>query len=117
MDSNDLYDWEIAEIGKIWNELQHDWMKKPNTTSNLTEFSRVAHESFLKAGFVVNVQWENSLIIDPKTMQPMPVMIEVLGRIAEPKDGYDYERKSHEVRKAVSRGEAYLGQKDGKVMK
>jgi hypothetical protein len=111
-----LYDWEIAKIGLIWNKLQQTWMHRPNSTSNLTEFARVAHDEFLRAGFVVNVMWENTLIIDPRTMAPMPITIEVMGRIGEP-DEFDHDRKRDEVLKANDRGEQFYGQKDGKVLK
>lgn len=124
MDQADLYDYEIAQIGEIWKRLNEAWMHKPNNKANLQEFAKVATDEFLKAGFVVNVQWENTLIMVPNInapggMAPMPVTIEVLGRSGvnkfnEKQEGhelFDHERKRDEVLKSKERGEAYLGQK------
>ncbi len=115
MDTSDLYDWEIQKISLIWMDLQRDWMKRPNTRQNLTQFAAVAHDEFLKAGFVVVVAWENTLMVNPTTMQPFPITIEVLGRIDSSE--YDHERKQSEVIKANERGEKFLGQKGSKVVK
>lgn len=120
IDQADLYDFEIKEIGKIWNELNRDWGHKPNTKKNLQEFANVAHNKFLEAGFVVNIMWENNLIINPVTMQPYPIEIEVMGRtghsgLGEMVEGHelmDHERKRREVLDANVRGEAYRGQKE-----
>lgn len=128
MDGADLYDYEIAEIGRIWKELNQKWMAKQNTRSNLQEFAKDATDAFLQAGFVVNVQWENTLIMVPDIsapggMRPMPVTIEVLGRApgidrrSDMQQGHslmDHEYKRAEVLQSLERGEAYLGQKDGK---
>ncbi len=118
-------DSEIAEIGEIWKRLNAKWMSKPNTSANLQEFAKEANAEFIKAGFVVNVQWENTLIVVPDIsapggMKPMPVTIEVLGRVTgEAGTGFieeghvlmDHERKRDEVLKSRERGEAFLGQK------
>ena len=123
MDMSDLYDYEIAEIGQIWNELNRDWMHKANTRGNLEEFAKTANAKFLEAGFVVNIQWENSLIMVPDISAPggmsqMPVTIEVLGRAPGAKgaehatDGFDHERKRHEVLRSKERGEDFYGQKE-----
>lgn len=118
-------DSEIAEIGEIWKRLNSKWMSKPNTKANLQEFAKEANAEFIKAGFVVNVQWENTLIVVPDIsapggMKPMPVTIEVLGRVkgdagfGVAEQGHvlmDHERKRDEVLKSKERGEAFLGQK------
>lgn len=125
MDYADLYDHEIKQIGEIWKDLNKQWMAKQNTRANLQEFAKVATAKFLDAGFVVNVQWENTLIMVPDIsapggMRPMPVTIEVLGRApgvdrrSERVEGHnlmDHEYKRHEVLRSVERGEDYLGQK------
>lgn len=123
MDQADLYDYEIEEIGAVWKELNSNWMTKQNTRANLEEFAKVANAAFLKAGFVVNVQWENSLIMIPDISAPggmsqMPVTIEVLGRAPGAKgadhvtDGFDHERKRHEVLASKVRNEDFYGQKE-----
>lgn len=124
MDQADLYDEDIKKIGVIIKELTQKWSRKPNTRANLQEMAKDANDRFLKAGFVVNVQWENTLIVVPDTSapggtRPLPITIEVLGRVSS--SGYgemvegvelmDHERKRHEVLRANERGEAYLGQK------
>ena len=118
MDTSDLYDWEIKEIGVIWAQLQRDWGHKPNDKHTLQEFAKASNDAFLKAGFVVNVVWENTLVINPKTMQPYPIEIEVLGRapgakgVDDPTDGFDHERKRYEVLNANTRGERFFGEKE-----
>ena len=126
MDQADLYDHEIEQIAKIWNRLNQEWAHKPNTKSNLQEFAKVATNAFLEAGFVVNVQWENTLIMVPNINAPggmsqMPVTIEVLGRApgvdrrSVTESGHslmDHEFKRHEVLRSRERGEDYYGQKE-----
>lgn len=115
MDIADLYDYEIEIVGQVWKRLMDQFARKANTKDNLQELARVAHEEFLKAGFVVVVAWENTLIVDPKTMKPYPITIEVIGRVPgadEDKIGFDHERKRHEVLRSKERGEAYYGQKE-----
>lgn len=121
MDQADLYDSEIRRIGPVWQALNQKWASRPNTKSNLQEFAKEATEAFLKLGFVVNIRWENNLIVDPKTMKPYPIEIEFLGRVpggsglGEMVEGHelmDHERKRDEVLRANERGEAYLGQKE-----
>lgn len=120
IDQADLYDYEIAEIGRIWNTLNKKWGHRPNTKKNLQEFANEANGVFLQAGFVVNVMWENNLMIDPRTMQPFPIEIEVMGRVpggsgkGEMVEGFelmDHERKRREVLDARDRGEDYRGQR------
>lgn len=121
MDQSDLYDHEIAKIGPVWQALMQKWSRRPNTRANLQELAKEATDAFLKLGFVVNVRWENNLIVDPTTMQPYPIEIEFLGRVpggsglGEMSGGHelmDHERKRDEVLRANERGEAYLGQKE-----
>lgn len=114
MDISDLQDHEIKTVASIWSELNHEWAHKPNTRANLQELAKVADEKFKRAGFVVNVQWENTLIIDPNTMEAMPIVLEVVGRVPDSQNPYhflDHELKRHEVLRSKERNEAYLGQK------
>lgn len=123
MDNADLYDYEMAAIGKIWVKLNQDWSRRANDRNTLQEFAKNATDEFLKAGFVVNVQWENTLIVVPDItapggVKPLPVTIEVLGRAGinqhNIKDAgfelMDHERKRDEVLKSKERGEDFLGQ-------
>lgn len=118
MDTADLHDWEIKEIGVIWDRLQRDWSRKPNDKHTLQEFAKASNDAFLKAGFVVNVVWENTLVINPSTMQAYPIEIEVLGRTPgargadHAQDGFDHERKRHEVLSANIRNERFYGEKE-----
>lgn len=124
-DIADLYDFEIKTIGEILRDLAATWGNKRNTKQNLQEFAKYAHSKFLEAGFVVNVQWENTLVMVPDVsapggIKPLPITIEVIDRIAggtglgEVVEGHelmDHERKRYEVLRANERGEDYLGQK------
>ena len=118
MDQADFYDHEIAAIGKTWAELQTKWSRKQNTKSNLQEFAKEAHAAFTKLGFIANIRWENNLVIDPHTMQPHPIEIEIMGRVPGgefKEDGvelHDHELHRHEVLKANTRNEKFLGQKE-----
>lgn len=120
MDQSDLYDHEIKQIGIVWYDLQKKWSHKPNTRDNLQEFAKEANDVFLKMGFVVNVRWENNLVINPQTMNPYPIEIEFIGRAPGTmytEDGvelFDHELKRAEVIKATQGGEKFLGEKGGK---
>lgn len=120
MDQSDLHDWEIQMISQIWMALQQRWSHRPNTRQNLSEFAKVATEVFIRQGFVVNVMWENALImVATKTgeIEPLPITIEIMGRVENPVHGFDHERKRHEVLLSRDRNENFLGQKEGKVIK
>ncbi len=118
MDQADLYDHEVAEIGKIWHELQTKWSHKTNTKANLQEFAKEAHGVFLKAGFVVNIAWEHNLVVNPVTMEPYPIEVEVMGRVPgneHTEDGvelHDHELHRWQVLNANQRGEKFYGQKE-----
>lgn len=120
IDQADLYDHEIVAIGKVWQALSTKWSRKPNTKSNLQEFAKEANNAFIELGFVVNVMWENNLIINPATMQPYPIEIEVMGRtpggsgLGEMKDGFelmDHERKRDQVIKSIEQGKDFYDKK------
>jgi len=114
VDIADLYDWEIAKVGEIWKGLMDQFSRRPNTKANLQELATVAHDKFLEAGFIVNVRWELNLMVNPETMQPYPIEIEVMGRTPKAEMdtlGMDHERKRHEVLRSKERGEEFYGQK------
>lgn len=115
MDISDLYDWEIEKVGAIWKDLNRRFMRQTNNKANLIQFAKVAHDEFLKAGFYVNVKWELNLVVNPATMKPYPIEIEILGRVRgadEDVIGFDHERKRHEVLKSKERGESFYGEKE-----
>jgi hypothetical protein len=118
MDQADLYDYEVAKISSAWVALQQKWSSKANTKHNLQEFAKEANDMFVRMGFVVNIQWENTLIIDPSTMSPYPITIEIMGRVPgtefqeEGLDMHDHDYKKWEVLNANTRGEKYHGQKE-----
>ena len=124
VDASDLYDHEIVAIYKKFYELQEKWRRKPNTRANLQEFAKECNGEFQKLGFVINVMWENNLIIDPKTMQPMPITIEVMGRTpggsglgemvdvgGQKVELMDHERKRDQVLKSKELNERFHGNK------
>jgi len=118
VDTADLYDWEVQKVSLVWKSLMDRFSHKPNTKRNLQELATVAHAEFLEAGFVVNVVWENALMVDPNTMESYPIAIEVMGRAPGAKgadhatDGFDHERKRHEVLAANIRNERFYGEKE-----
>jgi hypothetical protein len=118
MDQADLYDHEVAKIGQAWVALQQKWSTKANTKHNLQEFAKEANDMFVRMGFVVQIKWENNLIIDPTTMQPHPIEIEVMGRVPggefqeEGFDMHDHEKHRWEILAANMRGEDFYGQRE-----
>ena len=118
MDQSDLQDHEVAQIGQAWLALQKKWSSRPNTKTNLQEFAKEANDMFVRLGFVVNIKWENNLIVNPQTMEPYPIEIEVMGRVPgsvfqeEGFDMMDHERKRWEILEANKRNEKFLGQKE-----
>jgi len=117
MDFSELYDHEYAQVGKIWAALTQKYSRRTNSAHNLSELAREAKEEFFKVGLVVDVKWEQSLMINPNTMMAYPIELNVLGRVPgahyeeEGTPMLDHEKKRDEVLKANARGEKFLGQK------
>lgn len=105
----DLYDWEIAHIGQVINPVLAPFMRKANTIENLSEFTKVAFDEFLKIGLVVDINTNKALLgVGPPDIQ---ITSRVPGH-ADNKYGHDHEMHRTEVLKGNSRGEKYLGEKD-----
>jgi hypothetical protein len=118
MDISDLYDHEIAKVGKIWRQLMAEFSHRANTRANLDELARRAHDEFLKVGLVIELNTAPCLIWNPRTGSTGSPEIVVLGRVpgseyTEQGVGlFDHELKRHEVLTARDRGEDFMGQKE-----
>jgi len=113
MDIADLYDYEIAAIGPVWQSLMNEFSRKANTRANLEELAKRAHDEFVKIGLVVEVNTSPCLIVNPVTMETGSPEIVILGRVPghEHPEGMDHEFKRHEVLRGNERGEKFHGQK------
>lgn len=108
MDQNDLYDYEIAKIGKIAYEISSEFSKKTNTQMNLAEMAKKAEDRFQAAGFRVHVDLAPVLFYQPPA-------IEIIGRIEttdNAKQEFDHDRKRWEVLGGNTRGEKFRGEKE-----
>lgn len=109
MDSADLYDHEIMKIGVIYRELMAKYARKHNTRMNIEEFVKEAHDKFLKIGLVTEIGTTEALLgIGPPSIT---VVARTPGSI-EDTEGYDHERKRHEVLDSKVRGERFRGEKE-----
>lgn len=119
----DLYDSEVAALGKVIRKLMEEWSHKPNTRNNLEELTRRAHDECLKVGLVIELDTTPCLIarVDPATgsiTYGSPELV-VMGRsstskLANLEQGVhvlDHERKREEVLLSKERGEDFAGQK------
>lgn len=114
----DLHDADIKNIGIVWREIMDKWAKRPNSRHNLEEMAKEAHDKFLKVGLIVDINTIPCLIVDPFTHQSGAPIITVLGHVEgtqhalDPSEGFDHERKRHDVLKSKEIGEEYRGQKE-----
>lgn len=113
----DLHDDDVARMGQVWSTINAKWAHRANTRHNLEEMAKEAHDEFLKIGLIVDVNIFPCLIVDPWTQQTGQPIISVLGHVADtknalhPTDGFDHERKRHDVLISKERGEEFRGQK------
>lgn len=104
----DIYDEDIATIGKVYKEVMEKWRLKSNTMANLREMSTEMEGKLAQAGFRSRVDWTPSIY----GQQPI---LDILGPIHERKEETDHDKKQWEVNKANDRGEDWLGQKGKSV--
>lgn len=104
----DLTDYEVSQVGRIVGELVRKYGTRPNTAENLDQLRDEALTRFMEMGILAT--------LDPAPcFYGEPPVLEIIGKVAgDPihKEGFDHERKTYEVRKANSRGEDYLGQRE-----
>lgn len=104
----DIYDEDIAAIGKVYREVSEKWRLKSNTMANLREMATEMEGKMVHAGFRARVDWTPCLYGGD-------AILDILGPIEERKEETDHDKKAWEVNKSIDRGEKWLGQK-GKIV-
>jgi hypothetical protein len=109
---DELYDWQYYAVKHVVTPyLQQRFASRPNTQANLAEFSKYAVEAFRKIGLAADVN------LMPCMFGESPEVVVIRNLAVDDHDGYDHERKRWEVLLSKSKGEDYLGQKDGNTGK
>lgn len=106
--ASDLQDSEVVQVGQIIFRLTQKYAKKRPTVENLEALRDEALTRLANIGILATVD------VAP-VLNGEPPSIEILGRISGTEQqvhGFDHERKMYEVKKAVQRGEDWLGQKE-----
>ena len=88
-------------------------MHTRNTPEAIRELGMRIQDTFLKAGFLVNVDMAPCLILLPNGRTNSP-LVEYIGRVDDPYGDkeFDHDEKQSEVLKSKARGEKYLGLKN-----
>lgn len=106
--ASELLDTEVQQAVAIVVAIQEKYKHRPNTASNLNMLRDEALERLAAIGILAT--------LDPAPcFHGEPPILEIIGKVstnAIHTDGFDHEQKAFEVRKAVVRGEDYLGQKE-----
>lgn len=113
IDIADLYDADVVRVGKVWRELMYKYGRKRATRLNLEELEKEARDEMFKIGLVATVDTSACYL-----GVGMPVL-QIDGRVPGHEfntHGLDHSRKRVEVLESRERGEAYLGEKDGKTL-
>lgn len=106
---SDLTDEEIKHVAKIVNVVRAKYAGLSNTVENLEKLRDEVLTSLAEQANVLA-----TLDVVP-CMSGLPPTIEIIGKVPGDsihKDGFDHEKKSYEVNKAVELGEDYRGQKE-----
>lgn len=104
----DIYDEDIAAIGRVYREVQEKYRLKSNTMPVLREMAREMEGKMAAAGFVARVDWTPCLYGEN-------AVLDILGPVQERKEETDHDKKQWEVNRANDRGEQWLGEK-GKIV-
>lgn len=99
----DLHDEDIVVVGQIWAEISRRFSHKTNTQHNLNEMAKFAEAEFARKGFLVHVNLQGVLLNEGPS-------IDVVAKISDQE--FDHDKKGWEVKKAVGKGEKFLGQKE-----
>jgi len=106
--ASDLQDSEVTQVGKIVAQLSAKYSTKRASVENLEAFRDECLTRLAGIGILATVDVAPVLNREPPT-------VEIVGRISgteQAMHGLDHERKRWEVRRAVDRGEEWLGQKE-----
>lgn len=106
--ATDLLDSEVQQAYRIIHSIQQRYARRPNTAANLEALRDEALTRLADIGILA-------------TLDPAPCfygeapILEILGKVkTDPIHtvGLDHEQKGYEVRKSLTRGEDFLGQKE-----
>lgn len=106
--ASDLQDSEVVRVGQIIFKLTQKYATKRATVENLEALRDESLTRLASIGILATVD------VAPILNGESPV-VEILGRISGTEQnthGFDHARKEWEVKKSVSRGEEWLGQKE-----
>jgi hypothetical protein len=102
--SDELTDTESTQAVKVIAEVQEKYKNRTNSVENLEELRDEVLYKLMEIGIVAE--------FDPTPcFYGEPPILEIKGK-REMKYGFDHEQKGWEVRRALERGEDYLGQKE-----
>lgn len=113
--ATELSDEEVKRVGEIWGLLTQKYSTKINSVQNLEHFRDEALTRFAEANILVEVDPTPCFYTDPATGTSGAPEIIILGKVDGDlihKYGFDHERKSWEVLRALERGEDFYGQKE-----
>lgn len=106
--SMELTDEEVTQALQIIVNIQHKYATRQNTAGNLEQLRDEALTRLAEIGILATLDPAPCFYGDPPEL-------EIIGKIkSDPlhTEGFDHEKKQYEVRKAVDRGEEWLGQKE-----
>lgn len=106
--ASDLQDSEVTQVGRIVFQLTQKYAKRQATVNNLEAMRDEALTRLANIGILATVDVAPVLNGEPPT-------VEILGRIhgtEQQVHGFDHSRKEWEVKRAIARGEEWLGQKE-----
>lgn len=106
--SDELTDDEAVEAVKVIGQVQKKYQHMRNSKENLEALRDEALYRLMEIGILAE--------LDPAPcFYGEPPVLEIRGKVStDPihQHGFDHEKKQYEVRKALERGEEYLGQKE-----
>lgn len=101
--AEDLTDSEIVQVYRTIISVRNKYAGLPNTAENLDKLRDEALTRLMEIGVVA------TLDVSP-CFYGEPPAIEILGKVE--KSDFDHERYGYEIKKAHSRNEEYLGEKE-----
>lgn len=106
--ATELQDTEVQAAMKMIVSVQQRYAHKRNTKENLESLRDEVLTRFMEMGILATFDPTPCFYGEPPTL-------EIIGKVAGDAihhHGFDHEKKQYEVRKANTRGEDFLGQKE-----
>lgn len=107
--AGDLTDTEVTQLFKVVEECRGKYAGMANSPDNLEKLRDEMLYRLMEIGILATLDPAPCFYGEPPTL-------EIVGKISGDgihTHGFDHEKKQYEVRKAVERGEDWLGQKEG----